>query len=319
MTNSVKSLCPNLYNTDGLFDEVWNSDPHRKCGPRYEYEQSDKALGATATKLNNADLHNYAFRTQQDIQQNGPYDLQEQTGGNMALSRTGVGLNRTAMNIGNKTNDYIFNNRLEGFKEAMNSPDFTTMPTSIQSGMTSGLMPYSKSPDQASNRRYRNVKKSKAMKSDVTGPLNAFKDGLLYSISFGSDKHETFCPFSYEGYSTFGKVMGVIILVLAIWFAISFLISCCLCGRAACCDGCYCPEAWSGISPIYLETAKNNYAWGGNNTNKVGNFFKTVGEVAVCPFVSIYNAITGGTKKQKTTGGLKTKFNILPKNNDDIL
>ena len=320
-----KSLCPNMFNTDGLFDEVWNSDPHHKCGPRYEYQQSDKALGATATKVNNQDLYNYAFRTQQSTQQNGPLDLMDTTGGNIGFNRSGVAMETIPMTIGNEDNNLIFNERLgrtskskEKFTEnandssnSTNTPDFTTMPTSIQSGLSSYLAPYNRAPLDTYDKKYKHVKRCD-VKKDITSSLDSFKDGLLYSITFG--KKEKFCPCQNRSYHTVGKVIGIIIVVFAIWFAISALVSCCLYGKAYC-DGCCCPEAWSGISPIYMDS-QPYYTWGGNK-QKSNNFFKTMGEVAVTPFVSLYNAIAGGNKVFGGSKNIMKSTNIKPK--DEIL
>lgn len=327
MVRGNKSLCPNMFDTGGMFGEVFNSDPNHKCGPCYDFQQADRSVGCAASDKTNDDKYNYGFRDQKSTQQNGPLDLRNVTGGTIAMSRTLPGIDRMGTSIGNKRNPKIFNDR-ECFGNDRSKPVFTTSPVSIQGGMSSMLQPMNKYPPMHGNRSKMCRGGAKTAKDIITEPLKELKDGVVYSMTFGKVK-EGFagCGCGFKKPMTLtGQIVGCIILIVVIWLCLSMLISAMLFGKAAMCPGgTFTPAEISGISTISVIPADSfgpgGKTFGGHVSRGISGFAQTVKEVMVSPFVSMGKLLGGKTSKYKggyyssKTTGLSTY--VLPK--DDCL
>lgn len=315
MSKGNRSLCPNRFDTSGMFGEVYNSDPYNKCGPCYEFQQADRLVGGTASVAANEDRYNYGFRDQKSTQQNGPFDLQDVTGGNFALSRTMPGIDGTKTSIGDKNNYKIFNKK-ECFDGLTSRPDFTTSPASIQGGMSSMLEPINRYPPMVGKGKSCRGG-SKFAKNSIVQPLNEFKDGVLYSITFGNAKpKESFCGCMPKKPTTLaGQVSGCIVLVIILWFVISAFIAGLLFGKASLCPGgIFTPAEFSGIDIISTSNNALGKVAGGNVSSGISGYFKTVGQVMVSPFVSLGRLLGGkrSCSKPKTFGGVMN-MNMRPK------
>ena len=287
-------------NTEGLFDEVYNSDPSQKCMNCYEYKQSDKMLGATVSKTINPKLTNHACRVRFQTQQNGPYDFQDITGGNMVHARTAIEADRRPMSLGNREDVEVLNARECFNNPGSKSPDFTTMPVSIQGGMSSGLSPsYPLLRDEVGTDMI--CESIGKIRKDITEPLQSFKDGVLYSITFGKNKgKEKFGPFDNYGRhghkkhracNIMGKVVGAVVLALLIWLAISMFLGICLnCARSCGSDDIIVIEATSGGFARSMFESIPNLAKGIAKKVKGGNK-KVKFNIPSKPFASNVNLI----------------------------
>ena len=311
-------LCPRVYDTEGLFNGFHNEDPNEKCIPKYDYSQCGKIVGGGKLSTYNVNgLSGYPSREAGQTGITNQFSLEGVTGGNMSRIRQ-VGRDRTSMSIGNNENNGRFNTtQNETFKERMTSdiPEFTTMPITTNTGKSSMLQPQLRAPDMIYERRKYDDKEKSSIMNDITDSLSAFKDGVVYSITFGKKDTETFCPtMDYEAQQnvmTAGKVIGAIITIILIWFAISFIISAILYGYAAANGGCFSPMPSSDITTIFVPMSSDKYTEsvskqnGGNNKNGITRFFNTVGQVMLSPFNVVINNVA------KLGGGNKSNYNLI--------
>ena len=311
MTKRSGSGQPQIFNTEGLFDEVYNSDPSKKCMARYVYVQADKSLGCTGSKVIKPPLENNACRVRFQTQQNGPYDYEDVTGGNIALQRTGVARDRIQETLGNKYNRSIQNAGIgqtegaETFQPNNDAPEFTTMPVSIQGGMTSGMNPYqttlmeSIAPNKCKHQNVGDVR------NEVTSSLENFKDGLLYSITFGQYKNKKE-KFSVDNPAAkiSGKIIGVIICIFVIWFLLSLFIAIGLYAKAKSNE-----DGMVKVCKWFTVKVKSD-------GDPMSGFGAALSDTMCLPFSVIANACEPAPERnyqftQLTTGGFKKPTKML--------
>lgn len=301
-------LCPKVYDTEGLFNGFHNEDPNEKCVPKYDYDQCGKIVGGGRLSTYNINgFTGYPSRKSGQTGINNQFALGSFTGGNISRIRQ-VGRDRTPMTIGNSESKGKFNSsRNESFRERMTSdiPEFTTMPTTPNTGKSSMLQPQLRAPDLIYERR--NCSDT-SIADDITNSLSAFKDGVVYSITFGKKDTETFCPGmgynTQQNIITAGKVVGAIITFIIIWFAIAFITSAILYAWAAVKGGCYSPARCSNVATIFVPMSSTDTYTEcvgkqcGGNKSGITRFFNTVGQVMMSPFNIAVNSLVGGNKRK---------------------
>ena len=305
---AIKSICrPTLYDTEGYFDDYYNSDLSQRDPYKFEYIQAGKAENGGASASSQAGMLNNNLCTDFRIQQNGIPSADEA----MDSSFTGIRSSHAG-----SMKSYDFHNPQAQCSQPVKSKrerfsDFTTSPTAITNGMTSGLSPYNKYLNSA-------LPPSGKCKPDamneIKESLDSFKDGVLYSITFGQRKKETFCDCMphHEVPKICGKAIGGTIVAIIIWLIISCFIACILFGKAAACPSkSYSPCPFSGVQDILLLECGASSQQAGQKTkggSTFSNFMRTVGQVAVSPFVSVANLITGGYKKKAVCNNKPLSF-----------
>lgn len=289
MSLKCDSLCPNIYNTEGLFNDWYNEDSSKKCGPLYDYKQTAKLNCGTDSEMLNDDKFNYSNVEQLKTGQNGPVSFNNTTGGNM-MSQRAVGAAIRPMEVGNKES----NNVLNGYpncnnKETFNTPEFTTTPTPLTTGSTSALYPEERAPfDDFNGAKCLNNCNNfgSKLRNEIVKPIDAVKEGVLFSLTFGQNKNkESFCMCNRRKptETACGKVIGCVIIV-SIIFIIGILIF---------------------TAVIYSKTGDNN----GKLSGGASGFFNTMGELIKSPSKVINNAF----KNQNNTNaeGITNTFEVL--------